>query len=81
MQPKRTPFTSAQLESLCKAIAHTETGLTGTEIGHLLAQVRVADVDPAARVEWPMPEADALDLLSLASYAHRRLRAAKARSS
>lgn len=51
MQPKRTPFTPAQLESLSKAIAHTETGLTGTEIGHLLAQVRVADVDPAA-TKW-----------------------------
>lgn len=33
----------------------------------------------AARVEWLMPEADALDLLSPASYDHRRLRAARAR--
>lgn len=27
----------------------------------------------AARVAWPMPEEDALDLFSLASYAHRRI--------
>jgi uncharacterized protein (TIGR02391 family) len=29
-----------------------------------------------ARTEWPMPEEDALDLLSIASYAHRRIDAA-----
>lgn len=28
------------------------------------------------RIEWPMPEEDALDLLSIASYAHRRIDAA-----
>jgi uncharacterized protein (TIGR02391 family) len=31
----------------------------------------------APKREWPMEEEDALDLLSLASYAHRRLRAAR----
>jgi uncharacterized protein (TIGR02391 family) len=31
------------------------------------------------RTEWPMSEADALDLLSLASYAHRRIDAARVR--
>jgi len=29
----------------------------------------------AAKIEWPMSEADALDLMSLASYIHRRLNA------
>ncbi len=51
MRAKPASFTPAQLESLCKALAHTETGLTGTEIGHALAQVQVADVDAAA-TKW-----------------------------
>jgi uncharacterized protein (TIGR02391 family) len=45
-KPKPQPFTSGQLETLCKALAHTETGLTGTEIGQILHQIRVADVSP-----------------------------------
>lgn len=48
---KPSPFTSGQLEALCKALADTNTGLTGTEIGHALMSVRVADVDPTA-TKW-----------------------------
>jgi uncharacterized protein (TIGR02391 family) len=33
----------------------------------------------APRIEWPISEADALDLLSLSSYIHRRLKAATRR--
>lgn len=43
---KPRPFSPAELESVCKALADTATGLTGTEIGHMLRQVGVADPDP-----------------------------------
>ena len=46
-KPPPKPFTPGQLETLCRALADTKTGLTGTEIGHMLRQVRVTDVDPA----------------------------------
>jgi uncharacterized protein (TIGR02391 family) len=41
------PFSAAELESVCKALADTTTGLTGAEIGHFLHQVGVEDPDPA----------------------------------
>lgn len=44
-------FSPGQLEALCKALADTETGLTGTEIGSMLAQCRVKDVDPTG-TKW-----------------------------
>lgn len=40
------PFSAAELESLCKALADTTSGLTGTEIGQALRQVGVDDPDP-----------------------------------
>ncbi|MCG7848237.1 MAG: TIGR02391 family protein [ANME-2 cluster archaeon] len=40
------PFRSGDLEALCKVIADTDTGLTGTEIGDTLAQIGVVDTDP-----------------------------------
>lgn len=40
------PFLSGDLEALCKVLADTETGLTGSEIGHTLAQIGVIDTDP-----------------------------------
>jgi uncharacterized protein (TIGR02391 family) len=39
-------FSAAQLEALCKALADTEKGLTGSEIGQILRQIHVNDVDP-----------------------------------
>ena len=48
---KPAAFSSAQLESVCKAIADTTAGLTGTEVGHILAQIRVADPDPVG-TKW-----------------------------
>jgi uncharacterized protein (TIGR02391 family) len=43
---KREPFQSGDLEALCKVLADTDIGLTGTEIGHTLAQINIADTDP-----------------------------------
>lgn len=37
--------TPGQLEAICKALADTMTGLTGTEIGAILGQCRIADID------------------------------------
>ena len=42
---KLKPFQSADIEALCKVLANTDTGLTGTEITHTLAQINVADTD------------------------------------
>ena len=39
-------FGSGDLEALCKVLAGTDTGLTGSEIGHTLAQIGVIDTDP-----------------------------------
>lgn len=44
---RRPPtFTPAQLESLCRCLGDTESGLTGAEIGHFLRQVDTDDPDP-----------------------------------
>lgn len=43
---KRKPFRSADIEALCKVLADTDTGLTGSEIGHTLAQIGVIDTGP-----------------------------------
>ena len=43
---KLKPFGPGDLEALCKVLADTDTGLTGAEIGHTLAQINVADTDP-----------------------------------
>ena len=43
---KREPFRLGDLEALCKVLADTDTGLTGTEIGHTLAQIEVTDINP-----------------------------------
>ena len=41
------PFSAAELESVCKALADTSAGLTGSEIGQVLRQIGVDDPDPA----------------------------------
>ena len=45
-------FSLAHLEAACKALADTNYGLTGSEIGDLLAQCRVADVAPSSTKWW-----------------------------
>ncbi len=39
-------FDSAQLEAVCKVLGDTSRGLTGTEIEHMLREVRVEDPSP-----------------------------------
>lgn len=48
---KLTSFTAGQLESICKAIGDTQDGLTGSEIGRVLAQCGIRD--PGRRItKW-----------------------------
>lgn len=41
-----SPFDAQQLEAACRVLGHTERGLSGTEIGYLLQDIRVSDVSP-----------------------------------
>lgn len=43
---KPKSFSRGQLEAICKVLADTSEGLTGTDIGGILGQARVADVTP-----------------------------------
>ncbi len=43
---KQSPIPSEVIENICRVIANTETGLTGTEIGRLLAESLIEDTDP-----------------------------------
>lgn len=45
------PFDSAQLESICRALAHTSEGLTNSELTQLLAECSVDDVSPGT-TKW-----------------------------
>jgi len=40
-------FSGQQLESIAQMLADTDSGLTGTEIGHVLAECRIPDVSPS----------------------------------
>jgi uncharacterized protein (TIGR02391 family) len=45
----KNPIPSIQafhLEAICKSIADSNNGLTGSEIGHILAQCQIVDTDP-----------------------------------
>lgn len=44
-------FDTAQLEASCKVLADTTNGLKGDEIGHILAEMGVADPD-AGLTKW-----------------------------
>ena len=44
-------FNAGEIEAIARALGHTEDGLTGSEIGHLLAQCRIQDIEPAA-TKW-----------------------------
>jgi uncharacterized protein (TIGR02391 family) len=39
-------FSGQQLEAIAKVLADTETGLTGSEIGHILDDCRIPDINP-----------------------------------
>lgn len=46
MNIDKSAFSAAQLESICKIIADTEKGLTGSEISYLLDSIQVTDINP-----------------------------------
>ncbi|WP_051931265.1 toll/interleukin-1 receptor domain-containing protein [Gillisia sp. Hel_I_29] len=46
MPTKQPPISSDIIENICRVIANTETGLTGTEIGRILAESNIPDTDP-----------------------------------
>lgn len=41
------PFSPERLEALARVLADTDRGLTGSEIGHILAQTKIGDPDPS----------------------------------
>lgn len=43
---KENPIPSEVIENICRVIANTETGLSGTEIGMLLSESHIKDTDP-----------------------------------
>jgi uncharacterized protein (TIGR02391 family) len=43
---RRPVFEAAVIEAICRTIADTNDGLTGTEIGRLLIECKIKDVDP-----------------------------------
>ncbi|HXS37614.1 MAG TPA: TIGR02391 family protein [Flavipsychrobacter sp.] len=51
MTVKRSPLSPEQLESICRTIADTSDGLTGTEIGKILLDSGIPDVDPT-NTKW-----------------------------
>ena len=59
-------FSLAHLEAACKALAATQYGLTGSEIGDLLAQCHIEDVAPNSTKWWRLYSA--LNCHSDASY-------------
>ncbi len=46
-QNRIAAFSAQHLEAISRVLADTETGLTGSEIGHLLSDCRINDPDPA----------------------------------
>jgi uncharacterized protein (TIGR02391 family) len=40
------PFSTQQLEAICKVLAETDTGLKGSQIGYLLQDCQIVDTDP-----------------------------------
>ena len=44
-------FSASSLEAACKVLGETTTGLTGPEIGHILADMGIADPDPT-NTKW-----------------------------
>jgi len=45
------PFDAQNLEAICKVLADTNNGLTGTQIGYILQDCKVQDTDPSA-TKW-----------------------------
>jgi uncharacterized protein (TIGR02391 family) len=45
------PFSAQHLEAVCRVLADTDNGLTGTEIGYLLRDSKIDDIDPT-NTKW-----------------------------
>ncbi len=60
-------FDPMHLQRICDVLGDTSKGLTGTEIGQLLRSREIEDPMVGATKQ------DALDLLTIASFLHRRL--------
>ncbi len=45
------PFNAQNLEAICKVLADTEKGLSGSQIGYILQDCKVQDTDPSA-TKW-----------------------------
>lgn len=43
---KQEPISEELLRGICQMIADTGMGLSGSEIGHLLANAQIEDTDP-----------------------------------
>ena len=48
---KIIPFKPQKIEAVCRVIADTERGLTGSEIGYLIVDCKMKDVDPS-NTKW-----------------------------
>lgn len=48
---KEACFSAEQLEAIAKVLGETDTGLTGSEIEHVLVKCKIEDVDPTA-TKW-----------------------------
>ncbi len=46
MATRIDPFSSQHLEAVCRVLADTDRGLSGTQIGRLLQEIEVADTSP-----------------------------------
>ncbi len=46
MSPLEKQFSQSELEAIAAALGDTSEGLTGSEIGHILATLKMADPNP-----------------------------------
>lgn len=51
MAEKIIPFNAQHLEAICRVLADTEKGLTGTQIGYILQECKVQDID-CSNTKW-----------------------------
>lgn len=65
-----TLFTQEQLQAIADALGHTDDGLTGSEISHLLASAKIKDVDPAQTKRHRLYNAFACDQNSRQNRTH-----------
>ncbi len=51
MKKPEATFSAAQIDAIARALGHTEDGMTGSEIGHILATCHMDDIAPQA-TKW-----------------------------